>query len=120
MLDLTFRQIGPDTYQKWNGALGVRTTIRFDRAARQIHVRHDQPAWLVDAVLDRNVALQNAAKASFKNDLVTQTTSMPIAVHRQVMAQCGFQPGHGYDEKKFRRIMNDRDNYKLKTIPGRI
>ena len=34
MLDLTFRRIGPDTYRKWNAALGVRTTVTFDRAAR--------------------------------------------------------------------------------------
>lgn len=120
MLDLTFRQIGPDTYQKWNAALGVRTTLTFDRAGRKIHVRHDQPRALVEAVLDRNVAMQNSAKRSFKDDYVTQVSSLPIAVHRQIMAQCGFQPGHGYDEKKFRAILNDRDNYKLKCVPGKL
>ncbi len=120
MLDLTFRRIGPDTYRKWNAALGVRTTVTFDRAARKIHVRHDQPRALVEAVLERNVALQNGAKRSFKDDYVTLAASLPIAVHRQIMAQCGFQPGHGYDEKKFRAILNDRDYYKLRCVPGKI
>lgn len=120
MLDLTFRQIAPDTFQKWNAALGVRTTLTFDRAGKKIHVRHDQPRAVIAAVLERNVAMQNGAKASFKDDVVTQVASLPIAVHRQVMAQCGFEPGHGYDEKKFRAILNDRDNYKLRCVPGKI
>ena len=120
MLDLTFRQIAPDTYQKWNAALCVRTTVTFDRVGRKIHVRHDQPRALVAAVLERNVALQNDFKGRYGADVITQTTSLPIAVHRQIMAQCGFRPGQGYDGKKFRAILNDRDNYKLKCVPGRI
>lgn len=120
MLDLSFDRIGPNTYRKWNPILGVRTTLTFDRANGRIHVRHDQPRALIDAVLERNVALQNGAKRSFKDDYVIQTASLPIAVHRQIMTQCGFQPGHGYDEKKFRAILNDRDNYKLKCAPGRL
>lgn len=87
MLDLSFRKIGPDTYRKWNAVLGVRTTLTFDRQNRKIHVRQEQPRALIAAVLERNVALQNGAKSSFKDDYVTQAASLPIAVHRQVMAQ---------------------------------
>jgi hypothetical protein len=120
MVDLTFRKIAPDTYQKWNAVLGVRTTVTFDREGRRIHVRHDQPKQMIADVLDRNVAMQNDWKGRFGGDLVTQTASLPIVVHSQIMKQCGFQPGQGYDEKKFRQIMNDRDNYKLKCVPGKI
>ncbi len=124
MLDLTFRQIAPNTYQKWNAVLGVRTTVTFveagDRAGRKIHVRHDQPKALIADVLDRNVAMQNDFKGRYGGDLITQTASLPIVVHSQIMKQCGFQPGFGYDTKKFRQILNDRDNYKLKCVPGKI
>lgn len=120
MLDLRFTRIGPGTYQKWNAILGVRTTVTFDRDSRKIHVRHEQPRALVDAVLARNVVMQNDFKGRFGADVITQTTSLPIAVHRQIMAACGFQPGRGYDEKKFRAILNDRDYYKLKCVPGKI
>lgn len=75
---------------------------------------------MIQSALDRNVAMQNAAKASFRDDYVTQAASLPIAVHRQIMAACGFQPGQGYDEKKFRAILNDRDYYKLKCVPGKL
>ena len=117
-MDLSFTRIAPGTYQKWNAVLGVRTTVTFDRG--KIHVRHEQPRQLVNDVLDRNVAMQNDFKGRYGADLITQTTSLPLVVHSQIMAQCGFQPGHGYDEKKFRRIMNDRDNYKLKCVSGKI
>ena len=64
MLDLSFDRIGPNTYRKWNPILRVRTTLTFDRANGKIHVRHDQPRALIEAVLERNVALQNGAKSS--------------------------------------------------------
>ncbi len=124
MLDLSFKRTGPGTYQKWNAVLGVRTTITFvparDGGGRKIHVRHDQPRQVIADVLDRNVAMQNDFKGRYGGDLITQTASLPIVVHSQIMAQCGFQPGQGYDEKKFRAILNDRDNYKLKCVPGKI
>lgn len=117
---LDFVQVAPNVYRKWNAILGLRTTVTFDNVNGKIHVRHDQPKKLITAVLDRNVSMQNDWKGKFGADLITQTTSMPIAVHSQIMKQCGHKPGQGYDEKKFKQIINDRDNYKLKTVPGRI
>jgi hypothetical protein len=120
MLDLTFRQIAPGVYQKWNALMGIRTTVTFSPDGKTMHVRHDQPKKLIRDVLNRNVALQNSGKSAHANDLITPVTSMPITVHKQVMQKCGFKPGQGYDVKKFRQIVNDRDYYKLKTVPGRI
>jgi len=82
-------------------------------------VRHEQPKQLIQGVLDMNIARQNDF-TGFKGKEMYQATSLPIAIHEQIKKKCGFQPGHGYDEKKFRQIINDRDNYKLKTVPGRI
>lgn len=123
-ITLEYKKVGPGLYRKWNPTLGVYSTIQvnYDSNGRRTGFTHSiaQPDYILQQILDRNVAMQNSWKGKFGGDVVTQTTSLPIAVHQQIMAQCGFQAGHGYDEKKFRSILNDRDNYKLKTIPGRI
>lgn len=121
MLDLSFVQIAPDTYQKWNHVLCIRTTIRFHGVGdnRKMTVRHEQPKQVISAILDRNVAIQNSFNG-YKGKEMYQGTSLPIAVHSQVMKMCGHKPGQGYDEKKFVKIMNDIDYRKLKTIPGKL
>lgn len=113
-LDLTFHQIGPGTYQKWNELLGIRTTIKFQDG--KIHVKHEQR---IDDVLDLNVAQQNNFY-SFKGVDSFQGTRIPLVEHRKIMKQCGYQQGKGYDQKKFKQIVNDRDNYKFRTVPGKI
>lgn len=122
--DLSFRQIGIDLFQKWNPVLGIRTTMKVERGDNgkpvRYHVRHEQPRQLISAVLERNVAMQNDGRKTYGGALITQQASIPLAIHAQIMKQCGFQAGHGYDQKKFRQILNDRDNYKLRCIDGRI
>lgn len=121
MLDLTFKCIAPDTYQKWNELLGVRTTLWFHGvgAERKVTVRHEQPKQLIADILDMNVTRQNDFKG-FKGVEMYQGTSVPLAVHAQIKKMCGFQPGHGYDEKRYKRIVNDSDYQKLRTVPGKI
>lgn len=122
-IELEYKKVGAGKWQKWNPVLNVLSTIEAEYENGRIvryRVSRQQPKWFIDAVLDRNVAMQNSFKGTYGDDLVTQTTSMPIVVQQQVMEQCGFKAGQGYDEKKFRQIMNDRDYYKLKTIPGKL
>lgn len=119
-----YKKVGPGRWQKWNPILMVLSTLEAEyNTSGEIvrwHTRIQQPRAVQQAILDHNVDRQNSWKGRYGGDLITQTTSLPIAIHQQVMEQCGFQKGHGYDEKKFAQIMNDRDNYKLKCVPGRI
>lgn len=114
----SFVQVGPGTYQKWNPALGIRTTVIFKDGF--MHVRHEQPKQLIADILDLNVKRQNDFKGYGKGDDMFQATSLPWAIHKQVMAKCGFKEGQGYDIKKFKQIMNDSDYSKLKVVPGKI
>lgn len=114
MLDLSFRHIGAGLYVKWNPLLGIRTTVRFENGL--MHVKHEQR---VDDVLDLNIAQQNDFAGYRGKDLV-QATRIPMVEHRKIMARCGFEPGAGYDVKKFKQIINDRDYSKFKTVPGKI
>ena len=114
MLDLTFKQVSPNVYVKWNELLGIRTTIHFD--GPKIHVKHEQR---VDVILDANAEQANSF-TGYKGKEMVQATRIPVIEHRKIMQRCGFKPGQGYDEKKFKQIVNDRDNYKFKTVPGRI
>lgn len=116
-----FRYLGNSTYQKWDNVMGIRTTVRFEGTGDKkiMHVRHEQPKQIVQDILDLNVARQNGF-SSFKSAEMHMTSSIPLTVHSQIMEKCGNVPGIGYDEKKFKQILNDRDYYKLKTVPGRI
>lgn len=113
-VDLSFKQIGPGKYQKWNAAMGIKTTLTFKDG--KIHVRHEQR---VDDVLDANVARQNEF-TNFRGMDGYVGARIPLIEHRKIMAQCGYQPGKGYDEKRFKRIVNDIDHQKFRLIPGKI
>jgi hypothetical protein len=114
----SFRVVGPGHYVKYNPLTGIRTTVILEGTGdtRTMHVRHDQR---VDDILDLNVARQNDHKG-FKGVDMFQATSIPMVEHSKIMAKCGYKPGQGYDVKKFKQILNDRDFYKFKTVPGRI
>ena len=122
MIDASFVKVAPSTYQKWNATLGIRTTVFFfkEDGKQMVTVRHEQPKALIADIIDLNVKQQNSHDGKYGSKLITQTSRLPLTVHRQIMQQCGYQPGYGYDEKKFRQILNDRDNYKLKTVSGTI
>ena len=114
MIDLSYKQIGPGVYQKWNALLGIRTTLTF--ADGKIHVKKEQR---VEETLDLNVAQQNDFR-SFKGMDGYIGTRIPLVEHEKIMERCGHEKGKGYDVKKFKQIVNDRDNYKFKLVPGRI
>jgi hypothetical protein len=119
MLDLSYKQIGPGHYVKWNDALKIRTTLKFE--GDKIHVRHDQPKWVMQTILDDNVSLQNSfSRKSYKGQELYQGARIPLPVFMQLRKESGFVPGQGYDEKKFRSLLNDRDYYKLKVTPDKI
>ena len=120
-----YTKVAAGKWVKWNPILRIRSTIQaveWDSKGRatKFTVYREQPKEDIQAIVDLNVAMQNADKGNHVHDLITQTSRMPITVHQQIMQQCGWQPKHGYDEKKFRQILNDRDNYKLKTVAGNI
>ena len=118
-----YQRIAPRTYQRWDPVLLKRTTVQFEGSGEKLlmHVKIDQPPWVGKIILDNNVDLQNNFKGYGKGDGFYQATCIPAHVYwGQIMPKCGFQPGHGYDEKKFKQIVNDRDNYKLKVVPGKI
>lgn len=111
-------------YRKWDPVLRIRTTIRFtdvpgDSDKRNVHVCREQPRGDIQSILDLNVARQNEG-SGHKGDGLHQASCIPISIYQQIMEKCGHQPGHGHDEKRFKKILNDRDYYKLKTVSGRI
>lgn len=111
-----FRKAGDGVFQRYNAVLGILSTYHFDHASGKVSVRQEQR---IDDILDFNVMQQNEHRG-FKGDGLHQATRIPTVEYWKIMKQCGFTPGQGYDERKFRQILNDRDNYKLKTVPGRI
>lgn len=124
-IELEYTKVASGKWVKWNPILRVRSTIeaiKWDSKGRatEFKVTRDQPKADIQAIVDFNVNMQNSWKGSYGGDLITQTTRLPTVIHQQIMEQCGFKAHQGYDEKKFKQIINDRDNYKLKTVPGRI
>lgn len=118
MIDMDFKQIGPGLYRKWNPQTRIRTTVKFEGG--NMHVRHEAHPEDTQAILDFNVMRQNDHKG-FKDQEIYQASSIPSHIYwGQIMPKCGFKNGQGFDERKFKQILNDRDNYKLKCVPGKI
>lgn len=114
-----FRVVGPGHYVKYNPLTRITTTVRIEGKGptRNMHVRHDQE---VQELLDLNVARQNDFNG-YRNKDLFQATSIPLIEHRKIMERCGKDQKTGeYDEKKFKRILNDSDYRKFKTVPGKI
>ena len=115
------RKVGPGTFQRYNHQLGILTTMEIEHlpgGGKKVHVNQQQR---VDDILDLNVYQQNHCDAPKEG--LRQATRIPVIEHRKIMKQCGLdekKPQDGYDEKKFRQIVNDRDFYKFKTVSGRI
>lgn len=124
-IDGEFKKVGSGRWAKWNPILRIRTVLEvseYDGRGQPLAFRvyRQQPREDIEAILDLNVQTQNSWKGRYGADLGTQTTRIPIVIEQQIKEKCGFIPGQGYDEKKFRQIVNDRDYYKLKTVTGRI
>jgi hypothetical protein len=118
--DGQFKCVGPGKYVKWNPVLGIRTILLVEPSTTpgkvNVHVRYEQE---VSNVLDFNLHQQNEFRG-FKGMDGYVGVRIPIVERNKVMEKCGFKPGQGYDEKKFKQIVNDRDFYKFKTVPGKI
>ena len=113
-----FKVVGPGHYVKYNPLLGIKTTVVLEGSGetRTMHVKHEQE---VEDILDLNVAQQNDF-SGYKGKELVQATRIPMIEHRKIMERCGFQAGHGYDEKVFKRLLNDSDYSKFKVVPGKI
>lgn len=115
-----FQVVSPGHYVKFNPLTGVRTTVLLEGSGdtRKMTVRHDQALSVQKAILDLNVARQNDFAGYGEG--VYQASSIPLVAFEQVKKKCGFQPGYGMDPVAFKRLLNDRDYYKFKTVPGRV
>jgi hypothetical protein len=112
-----FVALSRNTYTKYEPMTGIRTTVTFDHKGKAMHVRHDQD---VTAIIELNKIRQNEHRGSFKGELLSQVTSIPMLEHKKIMEKCGYVKGQGYDEKKFKQILNDPDYRYFKTVNARL
>jgi hypothetical protein len=118
-----FTQIAPGTYRKWDPVMLMRTTVTFTGTGdkRLMHVRHEQPAWVTQTILDSNVERQNSFAGYGKGDGFYHGTTIPTPVYNQLMIACGRDQATGeYDEKKFKSFINSNEYSKLRVVPGKI
>lgn len=108
-------------YVKWNPKTLTRTTVTYLGRGDQkvMHIKHDQPKWVADAIIEDNVARQNSFDGYGNTDAYNAFRA-PQFVWQQFMKASGFKPGQGYDEKKLKSLINDSDYSKLKLVPGKI
>jgi hypothetical protein len=114
-----YQVLGPGRYRKYDPLTRITTDIYVEGTGptRNMHVRHTQDA---EAILELNVARQNDF-SGYKGKEMFQATSIPLIEHRKIMALCGKDKKTGeYDEKRFKRIVNDSDYSKFKVVPGKI
>ena len=117
--ELVDRDSQSATYYRKNAETGVMTWMKFVRNINgtfDITVKKTQD---VEEILELNVIKQNDF-TGYGNKMMVQTTAVPLVMHGKLMERCGYQPGHGYDEKQYKKILNDADYRKLKTIPGKL
>jgi hypothetical protein len=119
----TYRLIARDTaskratYVKDDPRSGVRTYLTFHDDGT-IGVRKTQR---VDRTLDLNHAQANAFAGYRGKDWVC-TARVPLVEWGKLVERCGGTPGApgGYDDKLMRKLLNDADYRRFKTVPGRI
>lgn len=111
--DYPMRKVGNGRFVKDNTDLGIRTEYHFHDG--NLTVRYSQR---IDKVLDMN-AHQRSNFRKF-GDGMHHAARVPMVEWNKIMEMCGNTPGHGYDEAKLRRILNDSDYKNLKTIPGQV
>lgn len=114
-----YQMVAPGYYIKYNPMTGVKTEIW--RKARtdggfDMKVRHSQR---VDQIIDANLEQQSNFNGYHKSGL-RHVARLPITEWNKIREATGWKPGQGYDEVALRRYLNDRDNYKLKTIPKAV
>jgi len=107
---------GERTYMKENPLLKIRTYLIFKNDGT-ITVRKTQR---IDATIDANVQDQNSFY-SFGNQPMVRVANVPLIVDRQFKEKAGLNHRTGeFDRKKYNSLLDDRDNYKLKTVPKKI
>jgi|TARA_R110000822_G_scaffold22114_7_gene69737 hypothetical protein len=126
MSDMGFKLVqfggNESVYQKWNKHTLTRTTVTIwgQGEGKFMNVKHEQPKWVQNVIIDDNVARQNSFTGYTSGMEAYNAVRAPMPVWQQIMKKCGFKQGQGYDQKKFRQIANDSDYSKLKVIPGKI
>lgn len=110
-------------YRRWDPVLLKRITVRFEGKGdkKLMHVKMEQPKWVVNTILENNVQLQNNFSGYGKGDGFYRGASIPAPIYGQFMEASGRDPITGeYDEKKFKSLVNDSDHSKLRVVPGKI
>lgn len=114
-----YRKIGPGTYQRFSPITGIRTTIYLETlpgGKRNMTIKQEQD---VEHIIARNTFLQNNFSGYDKN--LHQVASVPLVWDNEFKRLSGQVNGKGeYDEKKYKSLLNDRDYYRFKTVPGKI
>ena len=103
------------SYVKFHPGTGIKTRIIFDHQNGKVIVRKTQ---VVQNIIEANLAEQSEFNG-FKGDRPYRVARIPWLERNKLMERCGYENGE-YDETKYNAILDDRDNYKLKTIPGKI
>jgi hypothetical protein len=107
-------KVFPNGFIRYNHISGKRITVKIE--AGTLHVREEQN---VEKLIELNKTQQNDF-TGYRGKLLTQLTRIPEVIHNDFMRKCGFVPGQGYDEKRFKQLINDPDHRYLKTVPGKI
>lgn len=112
--------IGRGTYQKYNPTLRIRTTVFSEPAGVSgkvnLRVVHEQ---YTGDIIELNKKQQNEFRG-FRNDLMTQTSRIPLVHWQDWMKKCGQDKTGQYDEKKFKSLINDPDHRYFKTVNARL
>ena len=99
-----------------DGLTRLQTWIRRD--GNKLHVREVQP---VTDIVDQAARMRSAWTGwhDKKHAVGAIVAALPLPVYRRMMTACGYQNG-AYDTRKYRRLLNDGDYSKFKTIDGKI
>ena len=114
-MDLTdYTMVNPGHFTRYNPMNGVKTDIYFHDG--KMTVRHSQR---VDAILDANHE-QASNFRGYDTTGLRHVARLPITEWNKLKQATGWKEGQGHDEVALRRYLNDRDNYRLKTIPKAV
>lgn len=116
---MDYRKTEKHVFEKVDPRTRVKTRMIFDHASGEIKVQKIQDPHAVQALVDMNKEARDSHRR-YNGNGMTKVSSIPLVEWQKIMARCGNQPGIGYDQEKFRKIINDGDYAKLRTVPGRI
>lgn len=99
---------------------GVETWVQKEpltgSSGYKLNVIETQPN--TPAILDHNARIKDAQGADWtKREHGAIVASVPITIDNELKRQCGWD-GFQYDREKYRKLLNDRDFRKLRTVDG--